>query len=500
MVESLVEEVLAEIGSGDEKLREEIEKDLKKMLDYGVPPEQVKNTLLNKYSKEVEKKIGDLAGDEKKVGLIARVLSLNHRNVVVRGEEEKTVYFGFLEDETGTCSYSIWQEPNFQKGDVIKIKNAYATEWQDAKRINIRNVEDVSKTDVEIEIKREVKEVKIKDVKTAGGRIKVAGKLLSMREFDNDGQKVFRGTICDETGCSLIVFWKDFKVKENDCVSLENVYVSRPSQVSVGEESEVKRIEKEIKVPEIPLSELVINFNNITTRGRVFDVVKGEVTRGVITDGKISVPFTSWKELDIRDGDVLLIERCGVRRYMDSMRLNLDKDATVKKIEDKTLAQVRIEEKVSGIAEVGNSGTVEGFIIDIKEPSGLLKRCTECNRVLKDDYCFVHGKIEKPRIDLRVKALIDDGTDCAILILNRALTESLINKKMEDYEEEAKKAMSVDVVLKDLEKLLFNLYRVSGFFKQDEIGKTLIATKIEPIDIAVKEEAEKLIAERGESI
>ena len=498
MADNLIEEIMVEIGSNDEKLRSEIEQDLKKMSEYGVPPEQARNTILNKYSKEIEKKIGDLAGGEKKVSLIARVLSLNHRNVMVR-EEEKTVYFGFLEDTTGTCSYSVWQEPNFQKGDVIKIKNSYVTEWQDVKRINIRNVEDVSKTDLKIEIKREVKEVKIAGAKTAGGRIKVAGKLLSLREFDNDGAKVFRGTICDETGCSLIVFWEDFKVKENDCVLLENVYASRSSQISVSEDAKVKKIE-DIKVAEVPLSKLIINFNNVTTRGRVFEVAKGEITRGMITDGKTAIPFTSWNELDINDGDVLLIEKCGVRRYMGSMRLNLDKDAVVKKIEDKTLDHVKIEEKLSRIADIEASGTVEGCMIDIKEPSGLLKRCTECNRVLKDDCCFVHGKIEEPRIDLRVKGLIDDGSDCAILILNRSLTEALVNKKMEDYEVEAKKAMSMDVVLKDLEKLLFNLYKVSGFCKQDEIGRTLIATKIEPLTIDVKEEAEKLLAERGETI
>jgi replication factor A1 len=175
----------------------------------------------------------------------------------------------------------------------------------------------------------------------------------------------------------------------------------------------------------------------------------------------------------------------------------LDIEGTVEKIKDPALESVSTEESVKGIAEIDGVGTVEGFIIDIREGSGLLRRCPQCNRVLKDGECTVHGKVSDPRDDLRIKAIIDDGRDCATMILNRTLTEKILGKTMDEYIEMARKAMDTKVVLDDAETLLFKPYRVKGVIRKDDAGKTLIATAIEPLKTDAAAEAKKILGEAG---
>jgi replication factor A1 len=489
-----VDEIMRDIGSKDEKLRAAIEKDMKSLLELGVPQDQARDTLMGKYSRSVERRIAELSGDEKKVNLVVRVASLNEREVSARGENKK-VYFGFIEDQTGQCSYSMWQEPNFKVGDTIRINNAYITIWNETKRVNIRNQRDVSAAESPLEIKREAREIKIAETENFRGRARLNFVVLSLRSFENSGIEVFRGTIGDETGCALITFWKGFGVKEGETVEVDGATVTQPFSVSVSENASVSKASRSISVPSLRVSQLIPNLRNVSVVGKVYDLSVGNIVRGTISDGKVSIPFVSWKSSDIAEEDVILARNCTVKHYLSSIRLDIE--GTVEKIKDPALESVSTEESVKGIAEIDGVGTVEGFIIDIREGSGLLRRCPQCNRVLKDGECTVHGKVSDPRDDLRIKAIIDDGRDCATMILNRTLTEKILGKTMDEYIEMARKAMDTKVVLDDAETLLFKPYRVKGVIRKDDAGKTLIATAIELLKVDAAAEAKKVLAEAG---
>ncbi len=484
-----VDEIMEAVGSRDDRLKEKIRGELDRLIELGVPPEQAKDTLVNKYSRAVEKKIEELSDGERRVSLVARVISLNQREVTARGEK-KTVYSGFLEDETGQCSYSIWQEPNFKVGDAVRINNAYITMWNETKRVNIRSTNDVSPSEKPVEIKREAREIKVKDTESYRGRAKLTCVILSLRSFENSGITVFRGTAGDETGCALISLWKDFGIKEKDVVEIDGATVSQQHSISVSENAEVKKVQSRIKVNPLKVSQVQLNFRNVPVVGKVYGMTKGKTARGMITDGKKTLPFVSWKSTAFDSGDVILAKECNARRYMSTMQIDINGE--VEKIEDPELEAVSVEEEVKRISEAEGMATVEGFMIDLKE-GGLIRRCPQCNRVLTDMQCSLHGKITEPKIDLRIKAVMDDGSDSATVILNRTLSEKLLGKTLEEYIELVQKALNPDVVLEDCEKILFKPYRARGIFREDSVGKTIIVTAIEPVDRDIAAEAERVL-------
>jgi len=487
----LVDNIMDAVGSKDTSLREKIKREFDSLIAYGVPPEQAKDTLMKKYARSMEKKIADLSGDESRVSLVARVASLNEREVTAKGEKKK-VYFGFLDDETGHCSYSMWQEPNFKAGDTIRISNAYITTWNETKRVNIRSAQDVSISQETIEVKREARAIKIRETETYRGRAKIVCRILALRDFENSGIKVFRGTVGDDTGCALISFWKDFGVKENDAVEINGATVTQPYSISVSESAEVRKTQSDVRVSPLRVSQVQLNFRGVPVVGRVFSLAKGGTTRGLMTDGKKALPFVSWKSSEFEEGDVIVAKDCNVRQYLSTMRIDINGET--ERIKDPELESVVLEERISSIAEAEGMATVEGFIIDLKrDGSGLLRRCPQCNRVLTDMRCQLHSTVTEPRIDLRIKAVIDDGSDSATIILNRAISENLLGKTMEEYIEAAKRALDPNIVLDDCEKILFRPYRAKGIFRSDEFGKTLIATAIVLTGTNVSEEAERIM-------
>jgi replication factor A1 len=58
-----------------------------------------------------------------------------------------------------------------------------------------------------------------------------------------------------------------------------------------------------------------------------------------------------------------------------------------------------------------------GAVVDIQSGSGLIKRCPECNRQVKNGICGEHGKVEGV-YDLRTKAGIDNGSEIRELLLD----------------------------------------------------------------------------------
>ena len=93
--------------------------------------------------------------------------------------------------------------------------------------------------------------------------------------------------------------------------------------------------------------------------------------------------------------------------------------------------------------------SVEGTVIEIRPGSGVIIRCSDCNRALQNEECSIHGKVSG-KSDLRLKLVIDDGTGSINSVLNKELTEKLIGKSLEQC-----KNMSEDALLEVINKTLF---------------------------------------------
>jgi len=421
-LESHIEDILDVLSEDSEKKvsREELEKDLKKFLEYGVPVDQAKQTLIKKFgggvtfsSSSERTLISDLEPNSSTVNLLCRVVSINPKEITVRGES-RTIYYGLFGDESGTVSFTAWKDLEVEKGDVLEVSNAYTREWQGIVQLNLGDRSSVKKTDESSLPKSafESKEVKVGDLRSGMGSIEVTAKILDLNEREvtanGESKKVFSGIIGDESGKAQFTSWHDFKLKKDDVVKISGGYVKHWKgipQLTFDDKASVKKLDK----------------------------------------GKISKVAEEMKRMPIFS----LVEKRGA----------LDVE-------------------------------VEGTVIEVRNGSGFIMRCPECNRVLIDGKCQIHEIVEgKP--DLRIKVFVDDGTGSVSSVLSRDITEKILGKTLDEC-----KKMNEKMLIDMMNDVLFARRIVlSGNALGDDFGTTVIAKDVRVVDVDIKEEAEKLFSE-----
>ena len=111
---------------------DDIKGQLERFLEYGVPLNQAKQTLLKKYGASANvstqaleiTKLTDLQPNLRSVKIIAQVVSINPKDITVKGEPRQ-IFSGILRDETGSVSFTSWHDIQVERGDVVEIGNTY---------------------------------------------------------------------------------------------------------------------------------------------------------------------------------------------------------------------------------------------------------------------------------------------------------------------------------------------------------------------------------------
>ncbi len=109
-------------------------------MEYGVPIDQAKQTIIKKFggaivftgssSKSSERTlISDFKPNQTSVKILGHVIAINPKDITVKGENRK-IFYGILGDESGTIQFTSWKDLEVEKGDVVEISNAYTREWQ----------------------------------------------------------------------------------------------------------------------------------------------------------------------------------------------------------------------------------------------------------------------------------------------------------------------------------------------------------------------------------
>ncbi|MCK5112829.1 MAG: hypothetical protein KAQ84_04740 [Thermoplasmatales archaeon] len=427
-IQPYIDDILEAISDSSEKVtREELEKEFKKFLEYGVPLNHAKQTLIKKFggsyvSPSTERTlVVDLKPNQNSVNLLCRVITINPKDVTIKGEERR-IFYGILADESGTISFTAWTDLGIERGTVIEISNAYTREWQGDTKLNLGDRTKVEKTDESKvpESSLEPKEYKVKDLRSGLGAVEVTARILEIneREVEVDGQKksVYSGTLGDETGKAQYTSWHDFKLKEGDVVKISGGYVKSWKgipQLTFDEKATVEKVDaskiskNDIKIRRLPLHELVERYG----------------------------------ALDVE---------------------------------------------------------VEGTVIQIRERSGLVQRCPECNRVLQGSDCSIHGTV-KGVSDLRIKLVIDDGTGAVSGIINKDSTEKLLGKTLDELAKMLEKSEDKNIIVEEINNTLFaHRINLQGNALGDEFGITIIAKDAKLADIDVEAESEKLSKELEE--
>ncbi len=362
---------------------------------------------------------------------------------------------------------------------------------------------------------------KIADLKPGEGRVNVKVKVLSVnpKEYEVDGvrKRMYYGMLGDETGVIPFTAWNlSMDIRKGDCIHIKNAYTREwqgQVKLMIGQNTriellppdsvKVKSVVKPAKIvelhPRMGLVEVLAKVLSVEKRNVEVDGEPREVYSGILADDTGEIPFTSW-DVPVESGDVLRISGAYVSTFRGMPQLVFDTRSEVRK-EDVDIEVKEFPVQIESLEGKGGFNVLlEGVIIDVKDGSGLVYRCPECGRVLTGGMCPIHGKV-KPSPDLRIKAILDDGTGAVMCIFNREQTERILGKTLDEVIDIVKENLGNPTVIMDMveDKLFARPMRVRGnVMNDDKYGLRMLVKDFELLsmeDIAKK--AEQLLEEMG---
>ena len=198
---------------------------------------------------------------------------------------------------------------------------------------------------------------------------------------------------------------------------------------------------------------------------------------GLVGDETGTVKFTAWDKSDVptlEEGETYRLENVVTDEFQGRMSVKLNSSTEVENT-DKDI-------------EVGdNEVEVEGALVSVQSGSGLIKRCPkeDCTRVLQNGRCSEHGEVEG-EFDMRIKGVLDDGTETYDVLLDREATERVTGIDMEEAKQDAMDALDTSVVTDRMKSLLVGRYfRAEG----PRVGRYVLADEVEEIEDEIDADA-----------
>lgn len=348
------------------------------------------------------------------------------------------------------------------------------------------------------------------------------------KEISRNGstKTILYGLLEDDTGTVPYTAWEGRPdLRRGDIVRIENAYTKEwheRIELNIGSRATVvKEGEAEIAGPaaapgsptEVKVKDLREGMGNLGLNARILQVERREVEvqgqpkvvhSGLLADETGKAQFSAWGDFKHKVGDGIRIEGGYVRSWRGVPQISFDDRSRVTKLSDETLPsyeEVAQPQRV-WIEDLARRGgavdvTVRGVLIDVREGSGLVYRCPQCRRVVKKGLCRIHGEVQGEP-DLRIKAVVDDGSGALTAIFNRDLTEALLGMDMGEAIEAAKEAMSQEAIRDKLADLLVaQPMEVRGNVTADEFGLMMIVTVAKLLHVDVEQEAKALLEELG---
>ncbi len=330
------------------------------------------------------------------------------------------------------------------------------------------------------------------DVLTAGKRSVNAG---------GDLTTIVEGEVADSSGVISYTSWEDFDLEPGGSVRIEGAEVREwngEPQLNLGGGSRVEPaedVETEHEPPgERALEELedgdrdvALTAQVVESEERTIDGRDGEttITSGTLGDSTARLPFTDWENRALDEGDAVRLENAYVNEYRGLPQVNMGEYTEVEVL-DGAGVDVGDAPPETAIAETVEKGgdfdvVVSGDVLSIKEGSGIVERCPDCGRVVQKGSCRSHGEVDA-ELDMRVKAVLDDGTGALNLIAGRELTEKIYGDTLEGAREEAREAMDREAVTETIrERAVGRRWRVRGNVSVGDYGANMDANEIEEV-------------------
>lgn len=334
---------------------------------------------------------------------------------------------------------------------------------------------------------------------------------------------IISGILADETGSASFTVWEPGALslaKGTDYI-FRNCYCKTWNdkvQINIGNRGRVENYsgpkiepqERQISagpVTEVKIGSIKEGMGSVTVTGKIVSVETREITAkgepktvysGIIADDTGKIQFSAWSDFGIKEGESLCIQNAYIRAWKGIPQLNLGDRCEVSRVDEiADVIDTSVNRKtVDEISRIGGGLdiTLEGLVVDVRQGSGIIRRCPQCNRSMLNGTCTTHGMVEGI-MDLRLKIVLDDGTGAIGAIINRADTEKLTGVTLQAAQGLAS-AKGEGVVGREItSKILMKRITVTGNVMSDDYGPSIIVKSADSVKINLEEEAGKLLDE-----
>ncbi|MBR4503500.1 MAG: hypothetical protein IKP20_00715 [Candidatus Methanomethylophilaceae archaeon] len=481
------------------------------------------------------KKIGNLIGSEQNVDVTAKVLFAERKEVNARGEM-KEIISGMIGDETGTVPLTVWSpgETDLEQGSTYKFMGCYCKTWNGTVQINVGDRGKIEPTDEAIVVAETAappeapqlapgERKKISELTGSETNADLSVKALFVerrnKPIRGEDRDIITGIIGDETGTAPFTIWEpgDLEMEKGATYVFRGCYTrvwENRVQVNIGNRGKVEPLGIQIDVPErtydlsppeCKVKDIREGIGSITVRGMIVSaeereiVIKGEnrtVWSGILADDTGKIQYSAWKDFGLKENESVCISNAYVRSWKGIPQLNMGERSEVSRV-DGDFGQIETGNSMRTVGDIMRAGggidlEIEGTIVDVKAGSGLIKRCPQCRRSILGGVCTMHGPVEGTS-DLRIKAVIDDGTGAIGTVIGRADTEKLTGITLEEAEKMSARLGESAVAAELASKVLMRRVRAFGNVTIDDFGPNIIERSMEIVGVDVKEEARKLL-------
>ena len=498
--------------------------------DTGVTkPSNTQSTNTQRQTAPIKKvgKLSELSSEDKNVEIEVEIVTHNPRTTMVRGEE-KIVPYGLLEDQPWSeggdrtrWEFKDWgNNPNIAPGAVVRLEGVSVNEYQGRMSLNINQA---SRVVVLREGERTVttpgEPIEINTIKNPGNAT-VVGRLLASRKDkihrkDGSGSiDIVRGRIADDTGAIVFLSWDYFEHDIGTLLKFENAQIKvfrDTPELNIGSSTRIEVFhDSNFASADDLVARSVSKIEDLRDGSRDVEIIveiqkmirrdfKGKdgedksVWSGDIADptGKCRCSIWSEPPFDFEATPVIVrLRGVRVRAWQGIPDITIDDVSQIEVLAaapwgddvdlTNNVVDVPLTDLATGASRVGISTT--GHVISIREDSGIISRCTECRRVLRDGECATHGK-QDGNPDVRIRMVLDDGNSTISLIINKAASESLIKMNQDTISSEINENGTMAFVQNLREMLLGRQLKASGRTIVDEQGAMLLSDAVELMDV-----------------
>jgi len=523
--------------------------------EFLIPPEDALRSVIRKFQaasgvevssnisapvreeKKVER-FKELGSDDRNVAIEVAVVSYTPRTQMVRGEERQ-IAFGWIEDnpwEAGSererWDYKDWGDKgkSLVPGSIVRLEGASVNEWNDKRSLNVNRTTRVTvlKEGGASVPPSEGEEISIAKASEMEGFVNLVGRVLSSKEDvivrrDGSGEiPVVRGRIADSSGNIGFLSWKEFDYEEGSLVKIVGASIRKfrdTPEININDgtviepfhDSSFPGLEELAQSTNVTIADLRNGMRDVSITlqieswdQRTFESEDGSkrvVRSGDVMDQSGRCRLTSWCEFDPSPGDFIRIEGGRVQFWQGSPDLVVDNIEQIVDLSDAPWESIDpdnhwVEVDLTGVVKGGSRRGIStsGTIVAVRPDSGIIERCPECRRVLRDGSCSEHGP-QRGQEDLRLRFVLDNGISNASLLMSKDPSEEFLGKDMEEVRDEISKVGREGFVSSLRSRTLSRAISVRGRTIVDEQGAMILAdsASIESItpDNAAKEVMEK---------